>query len=162
MSVLRMAIGFSVLASVASASAAELSAEQARRFVAGKTFSYSCFEGTRGAGKIHADGSVHGSVQMQGAGPVKVASLPANTLQVRDGQICASVRGMSFQPCFSVNQTSQRTFRGAVSGFSFAYCDFVQRGGTGGGRVKLVRASATKTASAETGKPLVLRSSLAD
>lgn len=162
MSVLRVAIGVAVLASMAPASAGELSAEQARRFVAGKTFAYSCFEGSRGAGKIQADGSVHGTIQMQGNGPVKIASLPANTLQVRNGQICASLRGMSFQPCFTVNQTSPKSFRGAVSGFGFAYCDFVQRGGNGAGRVKLVRASATKTASAEPGKPLALRSSLGD
>lgn len=162
MSVLRVAVAVTVLALTAPASAGELSAEQARRFVSGKTFAYSCFEGTRGAGKIQADGSVHGTIQMQGSGPLKVASLPANTLQVRNGQICASLRGMSFQPCFTVNQTSSKTFRGAVSGFGFAYCDFVQRGGSGAGRVKLVRASATTTASAGSGKPLALRSSLND
>lgn len=159
MSVLRVAAVVAVLGSVATASAGEMSADQARRFVSGKTFSYSCFDGSRGAGKIHADGSVQGTIQMGGNGAVKIARLPANTLQVREGRICASLRGMSFQPCFNVSQTSHRSFRGSLSGFGFAYCDFVQRG-THGGRIKLVRASSTTTASAEPSKPLVLRSSL--
>ncbi|MDO8875973.1 MAG: hypothetical protein Q7V40_07685 [Pseudolabrys sp.] len=42
------------------AMAGEMSAEEARRFVIGKTFSYNCFEGPRGQGRVHADGSVVG------------------------------------------------------------------------------------------------------
>jgi hypothetical protein len=158
MAVLRVAVGVAILTWVASANAGELNAEQARRFVAGKTFAYSCFEGTRGAGKIQIDGSVHGTVQMQGNGPVKVAALPANTLYVREGRICASVRGMSFQPCFNVSQTSPKSFRGALSGFGFAYCDFVQRG-SGSGRSKLARNTSSMTADA--GKPLALSAAAA-
>ena len=61
------------------ASAEELTAEQARHFVVGKTFNYSCFEGTRGRGRVLHDGSVVGSIQFQGAGKVRYAALPANT-----------------------------------------------------------------------------------
>jgi len=34
------------------------------------------------------------------------------------------VKGAFFNPCFNLNKTSERSFRGAVSGFGFAYCDF--------------------------------------
>jgi hypothetical protein len=33
---------------------------------------------------------------------------------------------MPFQPCFNVVQTDHRSFRGSISGLSFAYCDFVR------------------------------------
>ena len=55
------------------AMAGEMSADEARRFVIGKMFSYTCFEGTRGQGRVYADGSVVGSIQFQGAGPVRYA-----------------------------------------------------------------------------------------
>jgi len=40
------------------AKAEELRATEARQFIAGKHFSYSCFDGTNGNGRIYADGSV--------------------------------------------------------------------------------------------------------
>ena len=63
--------------------AGEMSADEARRFVIGKLFTYTCFEGTRGQGRVHADGSVVGSIQFQGSGPVRYAALPAGTLRVK-------------------------------------------------------------------------------
>jgi hypothetical protein len=134
--------------------AEELRPEQARRFVTGKLFAFSCFEGSRGAGRIHADGSVAGSVQMRGAGPVRFASLPAGTLQVKGDKVCASVKGMPFEPCFNVVQTSSHSFRGSISGFGFAYCDFTRRGH---GRERLVRTAAE---SRQRAKPMALRSSI--
>ena len=41
--------------------------------------------------------------------------------------ICASVHGIPMQPCFNVTKTSEHSFRGAISGLGFAYCDFVRR-----------------------------------
>jgi len=148
----RSAIVFVGLAFAFPASAQELNAEQARRFVVGKTFSYSCFEGTRGAGRIRADGSVAGTIQMQGRGPARHAVLPANTLRVQGERVCASVRGVPFEPCFNIVQTSARSFRGTVSGFSFAYCDFTR---SGGGRREILRSARPRSAS---NKPLALRS----
>jgi hypothetical protein len=34
---------------------------------------------------------------------------------------------MPFQPCFTIQQTDARSFRGALSGLGFAYCDFIRR-----------------------------------
>ena len=45
---------------IASAGAEELSPEAARAFVVGKLFSYTCFDGTAGMGRVFADGSVVG------------------------------------------------------------------------------------------------------
>ena len=39
--------------------------DEARRFVVGKPFSFNCFDGTVGAGRISADGSVAGTVRFQ-------------------------------------------------------------------------------------------------
>ena len=46
--------------------AAEMRPEEAKRFIANKLFSYTCFDGTRGAGRIQADGSVIGTMQANG------------------------------------------------------------------------------------------------
>jgi hypothetical protein len=110
--------------------AGEMSAEEARRFVIGKMFNYTCFEGTRGLGRVNADGSVTGSIQFQGSGEVRHAYLPANTLQVRGESVCASMRGLPMQPCFNLERTSANSFRGSVSGLGFAYCDFTRHGRT--------------------------------
>jgi hypothetical protein len=109
------------------AQAGELRPEEAKRFVAGKVFSYTCFEGTKGVGRIFADGSVQGSIQIRGSGPVRLMTFPAGTVKVQPDSICASARGMMFSPCFTVNQIDSRSFRGAISGLGFAYCDFVRR-----------------------------------
>lgn len=120
----------SVLAGLLSAmpaQAEDMRADDARRFVAGKHFTYTCFDGTTGNGRINADGSVAGHIQVGGNGPRRFVVLPANTLQVRGDQYCATLRGLPFSPCFNVNRTSQVSFRGAVSGLGFAYCDFQRR-----------------------------------
>ena len=106
--------------------AGELKPEQAKQFIAGKHFSYTCFEGTRGMGRIQADGSVAGTIQMRGSGPVHSMALPAGTVRVQPDSICASVRGVPFSPCFNVYQVDQKSFRGSISGLGFAYCDFVR------------------------------------
>ena len=101
--------------------------EAARRFVAGKLFAFNCFDGSRGAGRIYADGSVIGTIQFAGTGPVRSVWLPAGTLRVKGQAICASLRGMLFEPCFTIDRTDERSFRGSVSGLGFAYCDFTRR-----------------------------------
>jgi hypothetical protein len=109
------------------AAAEEMRADEARRFVAGKHFSYTCFEGTSGNGRIYADGSVAGFIQFGGNGPRRYVVLPPGTLQVRGDRYCASMRGLPFEPCFNLQKTSHVSFRGAVSGMGFAYCDFSRR-----------------------------------
>src|SRR4051812_28364319 len=125
----RMAIVVLGLVASAPAFSEELKPEEARKFIAGKLFAFNCFEGTRGAGRIFADGSVTGSIQFQGQGPVRNVRLPAGTLQVKPEAVCASVRGMPFQPCFNLTKTDQASFRGSVSGLGFAYCDFSRKSG---------------------------------
>jgi hypothetical protein len=119
------ALAVGLLAAVP-AVAGEMSAEDARRFVIGKMFNYTCFEGTRGQGRINSDGSVVGSIQFQGAGQVRYAHLPANTLQVKGESVCASLRGLPIQPCFYLERTSDSSFRGSISGLGFAYCEFTR------------------------------------
>ena len=117
-------------AAIAPALAGQMSAEEARRFVAGKVFVFTCFDGTRGAGRILDDMGVAGAVQFNGSGPVRHVRLPGNTLQIRGQAVCASLRGLPFEPCFNLDKQDERSFRGSVSGMSFAYCDFRHQGGT--------------------------------
>ena len=123
-------------ATVVPAKAENMNADEARKFVAGKLFAFNCFDGTKGIGKILDDGSVQGNVQFGGTGLMRGARLPSNTLQVRGQQICASIRGLPFEPCFNLNKNSEVSFRGSVSGLGFAYCDFRKQGN---GRVYLAR-----------------------
>ena len=105
-----------------------MNAEEARRFVAGKVFAFTCFDGTRGAGRIFEDGGAAGAVQFAGSGPVRHLRLPGNTLQVRGQAVCASIKGIPFEPCFNLDKKDERSFRGSVSGMGFAYCDFHHQG----------------------------------
>ena len=106
-----------------------MNADEARRFVAGKVFAFTCFDGTRGAGRILDDLGAAGAVQFSGSGPVKHLRLPGNTLQIRGQNVCASIKGIPFEPCFNLEKTDDRSFRGSVSGMGFAYCDFHHQGG---------------------------------
>jgi hypothetical protein len=105
-----------------------MTADEARRFVAGKVFAFTCFDGTRGAGRILDDNGAAGAVQFSGAGPVRHLRLPGNTLQIRGQAVCASIRGIPFEPCFNLDRKDERSFRGSVSGMGFAYCDFHHQG----------------------------------
>ena len=104
-----------------------MNAEAARRFVAGKLFAFTCFEGSTGSGRIFNDGSVAGVVRMRGN--TRFMHLPPGTLFPKGDAICSQVKGAFFNPCFDLVKTGAASFRGAVSGFGFAYCDFVRRGG---------------------------------
>src|ERR1700693_2070379 len=123
----RIAIVVGSVAYALPAVAAEETGEEAKRFVSGKLFAYNCFEGTTGAGRIYLDGSVVGSIQLRGEGPVRYVALPAGTLKIKGESYRAPVRGLPFDPCFNVDKTSHQTFRGSVYGFGFAYCDFTRR-----------------------------------
>ncbi|HKU06165.1 MAG TPA: hypothetical protein VJR30_08850 [Bradyrhizobium sp.] len=116
-------------AMVAPALAGMMTADEARRFVAGKVFAFTCFDGTRGAGRILDDLGAAGSIQFSGAGPIRHVRLPGNTLQIRGQAVCASIKGVPFEPCFNLDKRDERSFRGSVSGMGFAYCDFRHQGG---------------------------------
>ena len=118
-------------AMVVPALAGMMNADEARKFVAGKVFAFTCFDGTRGAGRVFDDGGAAGAVQFSGSGPARNMRLPGNTLQVRGQAICASIKGLPFEPCFNLIKNDERSFRGAVSGMGFAYCDFRHQGGQG-------------------------------
>ena len=123
----RPAIVAAVLLVSSTAQAEPLDADTAARFVVGKTFAYRCFDGTRGAGQIQNDLSVAGTIQIKGNGPVRFVVLPPGTLRVKGQNVCASVRGIPFEPCFNVDKTANNSFRGSVQGFNFAFCDFTHR-----------------------------------
>src|SRR6202163_2914168 len=105
-----------------------MNAEEARRFVNGKVFAFTCFDGTRGAGRVLDDMGAAGAVQFSGAGPIRHVRLPGNTLQIRGEAVCASIKGIPFEPCFNLDKRDERSFRGSVAGMAFAYCDFHHQG----------------------------------
>ena len=112
---------------VGAAIAEDLAPEQARAFVVGKLFAYTCFEGTSGVGRIFPDGSVVGTIRIRGQGENRFAALPAGTIRVEGTSMCAHLSGLPFSPCFRVQKLDYRSFRGSLSGLGFAYCDFYQR-----------------------------------
>jgi hypothetical protein len=125
----RLVLGaITAAAMMAPALAGMMNADEARRFVAGKVFAFTCFDGTRGAGRVLDDMGAAGSIQLSGAGPIRHVRLPGNTLQVRGQAICASIKGLPFEPCFNIDKRDDRSFRGSVSGMGFAYCDFRHQG----------------------------------
>ena len=115
-------------ATIMPALAGMMNADEARRFVAGKVFAFTCFDGSRGAGRVLDDLGAAGSIQFSGAGPMRHVRLPGNTLQIRGQAVCASIKGLPFEPCFNLDKTDERSFRGSVSGMGFAYCDFRHQG----------------------------------
>ena len=126
----RFVLGAAVtVAATAPALAGQMNAEEAKRFVSGKVFTFTCFDGTRGAGRILDDMGAAGSVQFSGSGPIRHVRLPGNTLLIKGQAVCASLRGIPFEPCFNLDKQDDRSFRGSVSGMSFAYCDFHHQGG---------------------------------
>jgi hypothetical protein len=154
------ALGTGALAAAA-AVAEELSPEQARAFVVGKLFSYTCFEGTAGVGRIFPDGSVVGTIRIRGQGQTHFAALPAGTIRVDGTSVCAHLSGLLITPCFKVEKLDYKSFRGSISGLGFAHCDFYQRNPRSqliGGRGESEQPEATPIANA---RP-VLRPSIAD
>jgi hypothetical protein len=115
-------------AMIAPAYAGMMTADEARKFVIGKVFTFTCFDGTKGAGRILDDMGAAGSIQFSGSGPIHHVRLPGNTLLIRGQSVCASLKGIPFEPCFNLDKTGDRSFRGSVSGMSFAYCDFNHQG----------------------------------
>ena len=113
---------------IAPALAGQMNAEEARKFVSGKVFVFTCFDGTRGAGRVLDDMGAAGAVQFSGSGPVRHVRLPGNTLQIHGEAVCASIKGIPFEPCFNLDKKDERNFRGSVSGMGFAYCDFRHQG----------------------------------
>jgi hypothetical protein len=125
----RLILGaFTAAAMILPAVAGSMNADEARRFVNGKVFAFTCFDGTRGAGRIHDDLGATGSIQFSGSGPIRHVRLPGNTLQIRGQSVCASIKGLPFEPCFNLDKRDDRSFRGSVSGMGFAYCDFRHQG----------------------------------
>jgi hypothetical protein len=148
-------VGAGLLAAIP-AVAEELGPEQARAFVVGKLFSYTCFEGTAGVGRIFADGSVVGTIRMRGLGQTRFAALPAGTIKVDGGSMCAHLPGLPITPCFKVDRIDYKSFRGSVSGLGFAYCDFNQRNP----RTQLINGPSEQPAATPINTRPVLRPSL--
>jgi hypothetical protein len=107
--------------------AEELASGAGKRLRGGEVFSYTCFEGTAGIGRIFHDGSVVGTIRIRGEGETRFAALPPGTIRVDGPAICARLSGLPVTPCFKVQKIDNRSFRGSVAGLDFAYCDFYQR-----------------------------------
>src|SRR5258707_5174484 len=92
-----------------------MNADEARRFVAGKVFAFTCFDGTRGAGRVLDDGGAAGAVQFSGSGPVRQMRLPGNTLKVRGQAVCASIKRLPFERCFNLAKQDERDLLSSMS-----------------------------------------------
>ena len=118
---LRVVVVVAGLASTFPAMAGEMTASEARQFVVEKLFSYTCFDGTRGMARVHADGSVDGSISSPRGGLPRYGRMPLGTLRVGGDRVCAYLRGSMMQPCFYLERTNDNSFRGSIAGLSNAY-----------------------------------------
>jgi hypothetical protein len=123
----RVAVALACALGVTSAYAEDMTPDQARAFIAGKLFSYNCFDGTTGIGRIFGDGSIIGTIRPGGSSEVRFATLPPGTIRLTSTSVCAHLPGLPIQPCFRVQKIDYHSFRGSISGLGFAYCDFHQR-----------------------------------
>src|SRR3982075_745360 len=89
-----------------------MNADDARRVVGGKGFGFTWFDGSRGTARVLDDLGAAGSIQFSGAGPIRHVRLPGNTLQIRGQAVCASIKGLPFEPSFNIDTRDDRTFRG--------------------------------------------------
>ena len=104
----RFVLGAAVtVAATVPALAGQMNAEEAKRFVSGKVFTFTCFDGTHGAGRILDDMGAAGSVQFSGSGPIRHVRLPGNTLQIKGQAVCASLRGI--HSSLALTSTSRTT-----------------------------------------------------
>src|SRR5262249_9764401 len=103
----RFAVVVATLLAANLACAEPPSPDAARRCLRGKFFAFTCFAASRGAGRIYGDGSVIGPIQFRGAGPVRSVWLPAGTLRTKGEAVCASLRGMPFEPCFHLEKLDE-------------------------------------------------------
>src|SRR6266478_10174895 len=110
--VTRLAMVVLIFLAAGPACAESLTPDAARRFVTGKLFAFNCFDGSRGAGRIYGDGSVVGTIQFQGVGPVEWVSLPSGTLKVKGEAVCASLNRLSIEPCLNLNRIDDKRIRG--------------------------------------------------
>src|ERR1700694_543263 len=138
----RIAVTLACLLATFPVKAGELKAEEARRLGVGKLFTVNCSEGAGGAGRVCNDGSVTGIVRFQGSNSARYMTLPPGTLRVKGQAVCASLKGMSAEPCFTLIQLNERSFRGPITGLAFASCQFVRRSG----RTEVARASSAPRA----------------
>ncbi len=125
-------------AAVSTAGAQVLNAEASRDFIAGKFFYYKCFDGTTGAGRIFNDGSAIGTLKSSNRAQVRNVALPVGTISVKNDRFCASLKGLYFEPCFTVTKTGPNSFRGSINGMSFMSCEF-----TGSPRTVIASSAAT-------------------
>lgn len=106
-----------------------MTADMAREFVIGRFFTYQCFDGTYGSGRIEGDGSAAGTIRVTGKGSSHYLRLPTNTLYVLGNQVCARLKGLPFEPCFNLTKTGPESFRGSLNNMNFMYCTFQRMGG---------------------------------
>ena len=128
---LRAVVAAVIVALASPALAESMTPVQARNFVVGQQFAFACFDGSAGQGRIFNDGSVTGRIRLQGHGPERYINLPHDTLRVRGEAVCALLPGASFEPCFDLNKTSARSFRGTLAGVPGLWCEFVSGGQSG-------------------------------
>ena len=88
-------------------------------FVVGKLFSYTCFDGTAGMGRIFPDGSVVGTIRPGGQEPGAFRGAAGRHHQASAANaMCAHLAGLPFEPCFRVQKIDYRSFRGSISGLA--------------------------------------------
>jgi hypothetical protein len=102
--------------------AERLTPQQAKRFIQGNKWSYTC-PLTKGWGRFNSDGSVTAEFQTLGFSPYKKNFPPGSMTISSDGSLCMP-KMFNTDVCFFVDKIDNRHFRGTSSGFIRFSCDF--------------------------------------
>ena len=128
----RCAIVIVILLAFRPAVAESLNADAARGFVVGKLFAFNCFDGSRGAGRIYDDGSVVGTIQFQGVGPVEWVLLPSGCdFSRREGYRSKAASGAALAQAYGVVTGELRKGAGLCAGWRLLSSEMAPDLGTG-------------------------------
>ena len=102
-----------------------MNADEARRFVAGKVFAFTCFDGTPRRRRVLRMAARRARYNFPA--PVRCATCASRQYaQVRGQSVCAGIAFRSSRASTSTSKTSATSAIGL--GMGFAYCDFRRQG----------------------------------
>lgn len=113
--------------------AGNIGVEEARSFIVGHPFTFTCLQGISGEGRVNPDGSVVGTIRLGPGAIAQNATLPSGTLRVRGDAMCAAISGLAFEPCFELDRIGTRGFRGSAPAIGpLASCQFLRKANEAG------------------------------
>ena len=85
----------------------------------GKLFAFDCEWNARASARVYRwlGNGDHSGERLR---PARTLGFPPGTLKVKGEAVCATRKGLSFRPCFSISgsRTGEQSFRGSFTGLA--------------------------------------------